>query len=53
MISAAARDARMADHLERFLTRSVPVRRFLSPAALARAMAVNLRAMATAAPSGS
>lgn len=39
--SAATRDAGTARHLERFLSRSIPVRRFLAPAAIVRAAAVN------------
>ena len=41
MFSAATKDAQTARHLERFLVRSIPVRRFLAPAAVARAAAVN------------
>jgi flavin-dependent dehydrogenase len=41
IFSAATKDAQTARHLERFLVRSIPVRRFLAPAALARAAAVN------------
>lgn len=41
MFSAATKDAQMARHLESFLVRDIPVRRFLAPAALARAATVN------------
>lgn len=43
MFSAATRDARTARHLESFLVRSIPVRRFLSPAAVVRAAWVHAR----------
>jgi 2-polyprenyl-6-methoxyphenol hydroxylase-like FAD-dependent oxidoreductase len=43
MFSAAARDQGMADHVEAFASRRIPVRRFLGPGALARAAAVNVR----------
>jgi menaquinone-9 beta-reductase len=43
MFSAAARDQRLAQHVEQFGTRSIPVRRFLAPSALARAALVDLR----------
>ncbi len=41
LFSAATKDARTARHLESFLVRSIPVRRFLAPTAIARAAAVN------------
>lgn len=44
MLSAAVRDRRTARLLHAFAAREIPVRRFLSPAALARAMLVNLQA---------
>jgi menaquinone-9 beta-reductase len=55
IFSAAARDAAMADHMEAFGTRNARGRSFLSPRALMRAGAVNLRhrgvrARAAAAP---
>jgi menaquinone-9 beta-reductase len=43
IFSAAARDPAMADHMEAFGTRNIPVRAFLSPRALGRAGVVNLR----------
>ena len=43
VFSAAAKDAGLARHLERFLVRSIPIRKFLSPAAVARAAWVNAR----------
>jgi flavin-dependent dehydrogenase len=43
MFSAAARDERLALHLEAFATRTIPVRRFLGLRALSRALLVNAR----------
>ncbi len=43
--SAAARDEAFAKHFEAFGSRRIPVRRFLSPAALTHAAWVNLRHM--------
>lgn len=43
MLGAAARDAEMARHFERYATRSVRVRSFLAPPALARAAWVAAR----------
>ncbi|GAA0459355.1 2-octaprenyl-3-methyl-6-methoxy-1,4-benzoquinol hydroxylase [Paractinoplanes deccanensis] len=43
MFSAAARDAGMAEHMHLFGSRLTRVRDFLSPVAMARAAAVNLR----------
>jgi 2-polyprenyl-6-methoxyphenol hydroxylase-like FAD-dependent oxidoreductase len=43
MFSAAARDERMATQFHRFGSRLIPVREFLSPAALSRAALVNAR----------
>jgi flavin-dependent dehydrogenase len=42
IFSAAAKDAPTARHLESFLVRKIPVRKFLGPRALARAAAANL-----------
>jgi flavin-dependent dehydrogenase len=49
MMSAAARDPEMARHFERFASRSVRVRDFLAPTAMARAAWVNARARTAAA----
>ncbi|HEX2127259.1 MAG TPA: NAD(P)/FAD-dependent oxidoreductase [Thermoleophilaceae bacterium] len=43
MLAAAVRDPDTARRFEDFATRSIPVRRFLAPSALARAAVVNLR----------
>ncbi|KQV09936.1 MULTISPECIES: NAD(P)/FAD-dependent oxidoreductase [unclassified Kitasatospora] len=43
MYSAAARDAAVARHMHRFASRLIGPLRFLSPAAVARASAVNIR----------
>ncbi|MFF0742878.1 NAD(P)/FAD-dependent oxidoreductase [Streptomyces sp. NPDC004111] len=43
VFAAAARDAAMARHMYRFASRLIGPRRFLNPAALARAAAVNIR----------
>ena len=48
LLGAAMRDDAMARHFERFATRSIPVRRFLAPGALARAAWVNARAAVAA-----
>ncbi|MGA5822027.1 NAD(P)/FAD-dependent oxidoreductase [Kitasatospora sp. NPDC094028] len=50
MFAAAARDESMARHMHRFQTRAITRLRFLSPVALARAAAVNLRAGGPALP---
>jgi len=42
MFSAAVRDRRTARLLHAFAAREIPVRRFLSPGALARAALINL-----------
>jgi flavin-dependent dehydrogenase len=47
MLGAAVRDPGMARHFERFASRSIRVRRFLAPRALARAAWVNARPVAT------
>ena len=44
MMSAAVRDPEMARHFERFASRSIRVRNFLAPAAVARAAWVNATA---------
>jgi len=49
MMSAAARDPEMARHFERFASRSVRVRDFLAPTAVARAAWVNARTRTAAA----
>lgn len=43
MFSAAARDAAMARHMHRFASRLIGPSRFLNPAALARAAAINIK----------
>ncbi|WMX43626.1 hypothetical protein RGF97_00315 [Streptomyces roseicoloratus] len=52
MFSAAARDEAMARHMFLFASRLIGPMRFLSPLALARAAAVNIRHRSTAASSG-
>ncbi|WP_330333376.1 NAD(P)/FAD-dependent oxidoreductase [Streptomyces sp. NBC_00536] len=49
MFSAAARDASMARHMHLFASRLIGPMRFLSPVALAKATAVNIRHRGTAA----
>ena len=49
MMSAAVRDPELARHFERFASRSMRVRDFLAPTAVARAAWVNARAPAAAA----
>ncbi|MGH2720857.1 MAG: NAD(P)/FAD-dependent oxidoreductase [Actinomycetota bacterium] len=43
MFSAAARDERLAGHVARFGARAMPVRKFLAPTAIARAVRVHVR----------
>ncbi|MER5886133.1 NAD(P)/FAD-dependent oxidoreductase [Streptomyces sp. NPDC001941] len=50
VFSAAARDPSMARHMHRYASRLIGPREFLSPPALARAAAVNLRHRAAPAP---
>ncbi|GAA0274349.1 NAD(P)/FAD-dependent oxidoreductase [Streptomyces polychromogenes] len=50
MFAAAARDEVLARHMHRFGSRLIGVGRFLNPAAVARAAAVNARYRRTAAP---
>ncbi|MEV7192180.1 NAD(P)/FAD-dependent oxidoreductase [Streptomyces sp. NPDC093510] len=52
MFSAAARDASMARHMHLFASRLIGPLRFLNPAALAKASAVNLRHRGAAGRSG-
>ena len=50
IFSAAARDARLARHVEAFGTRQIGPGRFLAPPVLARAAAVNARHSRAGAP---